>query len=282
MIINAWGSEFTAKYGDTLPRSYLCFDTEFTGSSEETDLIVEIGHTLVEDGKVVDQLSLILNWYEHPSISRSWLDYKLNMMRSVIGEGWRLMPDRVQKEGIDPMQVLQFYYKLFQTWKNRSLPFVAQNGQNADERLLRGNFNRFLNKNFELPPDNYFDTGGIYKATQVWESSNPNCTNLRMAMLPHRSDNLKSYFNRVIGTRVVGIKWSLALIMEQYGLMAKHNVSLDQMHSAGFDSLCLHWIMEEFREQIQNKMDLKSKSVIATNTQLVPVSAGEKRRQRLL
>ncbi len=282
MIINAWGSEFTAKYGDTVPRSYLCFDTEFTGGSEETDLIMEIGHTMVEDGKVVDQLSLILNWYAHPSISSSWLDYKLNTMRSIVGTGWRLMPDMVQKEGIDPMQALQFYYKLFQTWKDRSLTFVAQNGQNADERLLRGNFNRFLNKNFELPPDNYFDTGGFYKATQIWESSNSNCTDLRMSMLPHRSDDLKSYFNRVIGTRVAGIKWSLALIMERYGLMAKHNVSLNQMHSAGFDSLCLHWIMEEFRERIQNKMDLKAKPVISENTQFVPLHAGEKRRQRLL
>lgn len=257
MIINAWGQEFATKYGNTLPKNYLCFDTEFTGSSEQIDLIMEIGHTLVEDGKVVDQLSLILNWYDYPAITSDWLDYKLNTMRSIIGEGWQLLPARVRKEGINPLQALQFYYKFFQTWKNRNLPFVAQNGQNADERLLRGNFNRFLNKDFELPSDNYFDIGGIYKATQIWESSDSNCANYRLAMLPHRTDDLKSYFKRVIGTKVAGIKWSLSSILEQYGLIDKHNVSPEQMHSAGFDSLCLHWIMEEFREQMQKKQNLK-------------------------
>lgn len=289
MIINAWGPEFVAKYGNTLPKSYLCFDTEFTGSCAQTDLIMEIGHTLVEEGKVVDQLSLILNWYGHPSVSSSWLDYKLNIMRAIIGDGWQLLPERIQKEGIDPLQALQFYSKLFQTWKNRKLPFVAQNGQNADERLLRGNFNRFINKGFELPPDNYFDIGGIYKATQIWESSNPNCSNYRMSMLPHRSDTLKSYFKRIIGVKVVGIKWSLPLIMEQYGLMAKHNVSPTQMHSAGFDSLCLHWIMEEFRAQMQSQQELKPKSVLAaksshysSNTQSARVQRISTRRQRLL
>lgn len=55
MIINEWGEVFTAKYGRDFPRSYMCVDTEFTGSNERDDLIVEIGHTMVEDCKVVDR-----------------------------------------------------------------------------------------------------------------------------------------------------------------------------------------------------------------------------------
>ena len=283
MIIDAWGQEFATKYGNTLPKSYLCFDTEFTGSSEQTDLIMEIGHTMVEDGKVVDQLSLVLNWYDHPSITEDWLDYKLNTMRSIVGEGWQLLPAHVKKTGINPLQALQFYYKLFDAWNNRNLPFVAQNGQNADERLLRGNFNRFLNKGFELPSDNYFDVGGIYKATQIWESSNSNCANYRLTVLPYRSDDLKSYFKRVIGIKVAGIKWSLPLILEQYGLIAKHNVSPEQMHSAGFDSLCLHWIMEEFRAQMQKKQETKPKSILVANSSQSDLKQrNPTRRQRLI
>jgi hypothetical protein len=43
MIINDWDPAFTKKYGTEFPRSYLCVDTEFTGSNEQDDLILEIG-----------------------------------------------------------------------------------------------------------------------------------------------------------------------------------------------------------------------------------------------
>ena len=250
MIVNAWDPAFTAKYGSEWPRSYLCFDTEFTGSDERNDLILEIGHTLVEDGQVVDQLSLVLNWYGFPGITTHWLNYKLNNMRSIVGPKWQLMPE-VVAGGMDPLQVLRFYYKLFGTWKKRGLPFVAQNGQTADERLLRGNFDRFLNKSFELPPNGYFDTGGLFKATQIWEAQSGDLVNFRGVMLPQRSDTLKSYFHRVIHTRVGGVKWSLPVILEHYNLIEKHGADMSQHHNAGFDATCLHWIMEEFARQVQ-------------------------------
>ena len=96
-----------------------------------------------------------------------------------------------------------------------------------------------------------------------------------MAMLPYRTDDLKSYFKRIIGIKVAGVKWSLPLILEQYGLIAKHNVSPEQMHSAGFDSLCLHWIMEEFRAQTQSELKPK----MATRLGLQRTAT---RRQRLI
>jgi hypothetical protein len=251
VIINDWDPAFTSKYGHQFPDSYLCFDTEFTGSDERNDLIVEIGHTMVENGKVVDKLNLVLNWYAHPDIQDTWLTYKLNNMRSIVGPNWRLTPEVVAKEGMDPLQALRFYQKLFAVWKKRDLPFVAQNGQTADERLLRGNFDRFLHKSFELPPNGYFDTGGIFKATQIWEATDGNLANFRVVMMPHRTDTLKSYFHRVIHTRIAGVKWSLPAILEHYNLIEKHNADMSQHHNAGFDSMCLHWIMEEYRSHIR-------------------------------
>ena len=250
MIINEWDAIFTAKYGHHFPTSYLTFDTEFTGSNGRDDLIVEIGHTMVENGKVVDEMNIILNWYDHPQVQESWLNYKLNNMRHIVGPGWTLLPDRVRKDGIDPLKALKFYHKLFDTWKKRGLPFVAQNGQSADERLLRGNFDKFLNKPFELPANGYFDTGAIYKATEIWNATAGDAMNFKLNMLPHRTDTLKTYFNRVIHTRVSGVKWGLDSILDHYGLIEKHNVTPEQRHSAGFDSLCLHWIMEEFNSRV--------------------------------
>lgn len=250
MIINDWDSGFTSKYGNEFPGSYLCLDTEYTGGDNRNDLIVEIGHTMVENGKPVDERNLILNWYGYPGISEDWLNYKLNTMRSIVGPGWRLTPDVVKREGIDPIKALRFYDKLFSVWRTRDLPFVAQNGQNADERIIRGNFNRFLNKDFTFPDNAYFDTGAIYKANKVWQALTGDLANFRSVMLPMRSDTLKSYFNRVINARIPGLKWSLSLIVDEFGLIQKHAVNANDFHSAGFDSLCLHWIMEEFRKQV--------------------------------
>ena len=249
MIINEWNSVFTQKYGHEFPSSYMTFDTEFTGGSEHDDLVLEIGHALVEEGKVVDSLNVILNWYAHPDVRADWLDYKLNNMRNIVGTGWTLTPEKL-KTGIDPIKGLRFYAKLFKTWKSRDLPFVAQNGQSADERMLRGNFHRFLNKPFSLPDNNYFDTGAIFKASEIWNAESGDATNFKVAMLPHQTETLKNYFNRIIYTRVSGVKWSLSKIMDNFGLIEKHAVAEDQFHNAGFDAMCLHWIMEEYRSRV--------------------------------
>lgn len=264
MIVNEWDASFTGKYGHDFPRNYMSFDTEFTGSNEREDLIVEIGHTIVENGLLVDQLNIVLNWYDYPGIKPEWLDYKLNNMRAIVGNGWLLTPDYVKKHGIKPLKALKFYHDLFQSWADRDLFFVAQNGMSADERLLRGNFNRFLNKPFELPANRYFDTGALFKATQIWEAHLGDALNYKAAMMPHRTETLKSYFSRIIGLRVSGVKWSLSLILDYYGLLQKHNIRETQLHSAGFDALCLHWIMEEYRSRIvRNNFDDNSLSAAA-------------------
>lgn len=261
MIINAWDSSFTSKYGHQFPTSYLCFDTEFTGRSERDDLIVEIGHVLVEDGKVVDKLNLVLNWYELDVVPSAWLDYKLNQMRYIVGPGWRLLPEVVKAEGINPLQALRFYYKLFQTWAQRNMPFVAQNGINADEPMLRGNLNRFLNRPFEIPANSYFDTGAIFKANQVWQSHDNELANYRSVMLPSRTDTLKSYFQRICGVRIRGLQWSLKLILEHYDLIQKHKLDATKLHNAGFDAMCLHLIMEEYRSHVHSIKSSTAKPV---------------------
>lgn len=251
MIINDWNPAFTAKYNHQFPDSYLCLDTEYTGNDARNDLIVEIGHTMVQKGQVVDNKSLILNWYGYPGVDEQLLTYKLNFLRSNMGSAWRLTPETIKQEGIDPLRVLRFYDDLFTTWQKSNLPFVAQNGQNADERIISGNFNRFLNKPFSLPDNGYFDTGAIYKADKVWKTLQGDAANFRSVMMPLRSDTLKKYFNRVINTRVPGIKWKLDLIMTEYDLINRHKVNMNDFHGAGFDSLCLHWIMEEFRKLVK-------------------------------
>jgi hypothetical protein len=247
MVINEWDSRFIARYGSTFPSSYLCFDTEFTGRSVTNDLVVEIGHVLVEDGKVIDRLNLILNWYDHPQAHTFNLDYRLNIMKKRLGDDWKFTPQLLKTQGINPLKALKFYHKLFKLWADRKMFFVAQNGVNADEAMLRGNFSRFINKSFDLPEDGYFDTGAIFKAFSIWNSESENVKPYKSYILPGKHETLKSYFSRVCNTRITGVYWSLKFILEHFNLLQKHNLSTSDLHSAGFDALCLHYIMEEYR-----------------------------------
>ena len=147
MIINEWGASFTKKYGHIFPDTYLCIDTEYTGGNEREDLIVEIGHVMVQDGNVIDRMNVVLDWTTHEDISSAFLRYKLDNIRSHMGSDWRITWEVMQEEGVSPVKAFRFYDKLFSTWQARDLPYVAHNGRSAEERMLRGNFNRFIYSN---------------------------------------------------------------------------------------------------------------------------------------
>ena len=139
MIANEWGPSFTDNYGHVFPNTYLCIDTEYTGGNERDDLIVEIGHIMVQDGEVVDRMNVVLDWTRHEGISSSNLRYKLDNIRSRMGSDWRVTWEVMQEEGISPLKAFRFYDKLFSTRSDRGLPYVAHNGRTAEERMIRGN-----------------------------------------------------------------------------------------------------------------------------------------------
>ena len=148
MIVNEWEPYFTENYGHQFPDTYLCIDTEYTGGDERNDLIVEIGHVMVQNNVVVDRMNVVLDWFSYKDINREFVQYKLDNIRAIMGDDWRLTRPVMEAEGIHPTKAFRFYYELFKTWHERELPFVAHNGRKAEERMLRGNFNRFINKPF--------------------------------------------------------------------------------------------------------------------------------------
>jgi len=245
VIVNEWSPRFKKQYGGRFPQSYLCFDTEFTGNSQQSDLVMEIGHVIVENNVVVDQGSFVLNWYA-ADIDAGWLDYKLSSLRSVIGASWRLNASLVKEKGHDPLRVLRFYHDLFDAWKKRGLPFVAQNGVWADEKMIRSNFKRFLNKNFELPSSGYFDTGVLFKANRVWEPDSP-FKAYKNIVFPVAGESLRDYFIRIAGVRISGLKWNMSAILDFYKLTEKHAIDVGQLHGAAFDAMCVHHIMQHYR-----------------------------------
>ena len=249
MIINEWGSSFTKKYGHIFPDTYLCIDTEYTGGNEREDLIVEIGHVMVQDGNVIDRMNVVLDWTTHEDISSAFLRYKLDNIRSHMGSDWRITWEVMQEEGVSPVKAFRFYDKLFSTWQARDLPYVAHNGRSAEERMLRGNFNRFINKPFVMQANQLWDTGAIFKATQLFESSSEAQASHRWKAIPDSSDSLKSYFDRVIGARIKGLRWNLKYCLEHYSLMGKLE-DTHRFHQADYDAYCSHLLMQEYKSRI--------------------------------
>ena len=250
MIINAWSDVFKKKYGSTFPENYLCLDTEYTGGSSEKDLVLEIGHAMVSDRKIIDGFSLVLNWYIHPEVSSPWLDYKLNNLRNFMGKDWQLTPDFLKSRGRDPIESLRFYYKLFCTWGDSGGMFVGQNGLTADERMISGAFQRFLGKSWKFPENQYLDTGAIFKATEI--AKRQDLSHLHDIVLPHRSESPKEYSRRICSLRLSGLSWKLDKIIETYPVSSAMEKAA--RHTAGYDAELLHHVMESYRSEITEKV----------------------------
>ena len=250
MIVNAWEPWFTEKYGHHFPRSYMTVDVEFTGADSNKDFVLDIGHTIVEDGVIVDENNVILDWTRYPKMDIGWLKNKLDTVRRHVEGNWDYSIDRIKADGVDPVDALTFYAKLFAVWRGRNMPFILQNGITSDERMIRGNFLRYLGKGFEFPVNGYFDVGAIYKATQMLENDSPETVPHRMKAYPQVDDTLKSYFQRVVHTPIRSVKWSLSHIMNEYGLMEKHFIDTGKLHGARYDAVCVHWVMEEIRSRV--------------------------------
>jgi len=249
MIINEWEPSFTEKYGHTFPNTYLCIDTEYTGGNEREDIIVEIGHVMVQDGHVIDRMNVVLDWSTHEEVSSAFVRYKLDNIRAQMGDDWRITWEVMQREGISPVKAFRFYDRLFRIWHARDLPYVAHNGRKAEERMLRGNFNRFINKPFFMQDNQLWDTGAIFKATQLFESTEDYQSPHRWKSIPDSSDSLKSYFERVINARIKGLHWNLKHCLEHYDLMGKLE-DTHRFHQADYDAYCSHLLMQEYRSRV--------------------------------
>lgn len=249
MIVNEWEPHFKEKYGYRFPDTYLCIDTEYTGGDERQDLIVEIGHVMVQNNVVVDRMNIVLNWFSYKDISREFVQYKLDNIRAIMGKDWRVTRDVMQSEGIYPLKAFRFYYELFKTWHERELPLVAHNGRKAEERMLRGNFNRFINKPFFMHQNELWDTGALFKATKLFESQDILHSSVKYLSIPERSDTLKSYFERVLNCRAKGLHWNLKHCLTHYNLLDKLGDE-HKFHRAEDDAYCSHLLMQEYSSQV--------------------------------
>jgi hypothetical protein len=238
MVLSCWPQRLRQTMGN-FPDTYLCVDTEYTSNGENGKLL-EFGFARVLSNVVEANGKAVLNWYSVPGISKRDLDYDLGRLAARV-PGWRFSPDYLRKVGRDPNKALPTIRKFLEAWSARGKPFVAQNGLSADERVLQHAFRSGGLPSFEFPADCYLDTGGLFLAEQIWAAKDPAIAAFRQAVLPQQSETLKSYFKRLRSLRVAGIKWNLDCILRTYEIQIPE---LDGRHTAAYDSLCLHYVMQ--------------------------------------
>lgn len=257
MIINHWGPLFTQLYGHAFPTSYLALDCEYTGGNERLDLIVEIGHCLVENGVLTDRLGIVLDWSRRPDlVPKDKLKHmlrRIELMMKDAGHTWRITYPVMQEEGIDPIKGLQFYYDLFRTIQKRKLFFAAHNGFKSDERMLQGAFEGFLLKEFRFGQNQLFDTGAIFKANLVLADPDPTLRH-KYSWTPTASDvSLEDYFRRIVNLHAKGVFWNLEAAVKHYQLDQQYSLDMAQSHTAEFDAYMVHLLMEEYRQHLTAK-----------------------------
>jgi DNA polymerase III epsilon subunit-like protein len=245
MIVNYWSKNFRALFGGTWPTSMCCVDLETSGFSPERDVIVEWGHVLVDNGKIVDRLSLVIDWTDHPVVPMHWLSSRLRSVRQgmeLAGKRYHHSIERMRAEGVKPDQALPFINEFVQTIKKRGVIFVGHNIV-FEEKMLCANFLGFniTRDGFSFGDNGFLDTEGIEKASQA-------LTNPRM--YPRSGDTLRDYFHRVKYTNIAGLKSNLDdHCSDKYGF-AKHGVRREDMHAAEVDAYCSYLLMEAFRSMI--------------------------------
>jgi len=245
MVLSCWPSSLRKTLGG-FPDTYLCVDTEYT-SNGENGLLLEFGYAATAADQVTANKSLVLNWYAVPGISKRDLDYDLGRLADRV-PGWQFTPEYLRTVGEEPHAVLQKVRALLDAWLALGKPFVAQNGITADERVLMHAFRKGGLPSFEFPADRYLDTGGLFLAEQVWGSKDPLVTRFRQATLPQTAETLKEYFKRLRSLRIGGVRWNLDCILQTYELSIS---KLNERHTAGYDALCLHHVMQHVKELLR-------------------------------
>jgi len=246
MIVASWPWWFCQLFGGSWPRSYCTFDCETSGFVRDKDLIVEMGHCLVEDGKPVDRLSLVLDWTEHDIVPDHWLRRRLDETRQAMaqdGKTYCMTYERMRAEGVRPPEkVLRFYYDLFSTLIERRFLFAAHGGFFDEEMLAHAVAGFRIADGFQFPDNQLFDTMSIEKGNQLAHDRNAQ---------PRPGETLRSYFRRLRFLKGGGkVRSSLDQhCAVKYDLARRYGLDMSQAHSAGFDAYLVHLLMEEFGAQ---------------------------------
>lgn len=237
MLINHWLNILQRTFGG-FPNDYTVLDIETSGVDAGIDLILNIGHVIVEDGQVTQRLDAFLDWTREGQVDQQWLYDRMEKTRQQMagnGREYKMSYELLRDQGEDPIGILREYHDLIVAQREAKYAFVMHNGYNFDAPRLCNHFKRWLNENLEFGPSEIWDTGMIEKASQL-------------NSMPDPKETMRAWAKRVGGIRAKGVKWSLdAHCIPKYDLANRFQLNESEAHGAGFDTYVTHLLFEEFR-----------------------------------
>lgn len=230
-----------AKYGDRYtggaPRNYLCIDVETTGAAKD-DLIVMIGHCLVEDTVPLYYEDIILNWFDYDSaiVPNEWLEDRLSLCRWHMekkGNFHGVTLDSMRERGKPVSEVLEYCVSFYEECRAKDLVFVGHRFLYADGPPLARLFREFHGVEWKWYDDEILDTGALEKAAVT-------------GILPDPMETVEQYLKRVMNERRSGARYGLDHCIQKYNFLDRYELDMRDRHTAGFDALMCHYLMEEY------------------------------------
>lgn len=221
-----------------IPYDYLCYDMELTGTSFFEDLVVELGYCLVQNGKADEYHSHVIDWSCEPDIDQEALKERLEQCAAHMaksGRTYHMTYDRMRKEGQPVRDVLNEYVEIFNIAKEEKLFIVGHNAVQFDNPRFELAVHDWLGIDWHFP-ELVFDTAAVEKASLT-------------GMPPWDEESMHEYFLRVLDAPTPGVKYNLdGWCVDKYNLLDKYpGLNLKDAHTAGFDAMLVHLLLEEFR-----------------------------------
>jgi hypothetical protein len=231
--------KYGGKYNGCVPRNYLCLDVETTGAKKNEDLIVQIGHCYVEDAVPQFYEDVIINWFEFDDeiVPNWWLEERLNLCRWSMeqkGNFHGVTIERMREQGRPLAEVIDYCTSLYTECRDKDFVFVGHRGLYCDFPPIAKLFDEFGGIKWEWKDDEILDTGALEKAAVT-------------GILPEPGKTVEEYLKRVMNERRSKTKYGLDHCIEKYKILERYEIDMRDRHTAGFDALIVHYLMEEYR-----------------------------------
>ncbi len=222
------------------PDTYLVLDVETTGFSKARDLIIDAGWAVVRDNRIVNKSSLLLDWSRVSNVDHQFIQSQLRRQAddyAKIGRPHYYSWERLCAEGSHPLEVIHAYTQLIYEHIQHSNSMIVGHGLwRFDREMIDSHTQRFL-QGYLLPwqMHSILDTGLLEKAAQTGRA-------------PYTTETLDEWLRRT-NNAFSKVKWNLGShCVPKYKLVERYNVDMRLMHTAGFDCVLIHHLLDTYRQ----------------------------------
>lgn len=270
MVFTRWTEEFRRLLGDGgIPNTYLALDIESTGYDMKIDVVTEIGHVLVQDGKVVDKSATLLDWTDHSVVDYDWLRRRLASLNMQMQPGVEshISIDSMRQRGVPPGRVFELYLQLLNLVRDKGIFVVGHNHVAFDEKMLKHNVVGFgYGDDFDFGP-NVFDVHAVERAHQLADDDRTATRSgesvreymKRMAYMKPRDD-------RRVTSNLTPFCFKKYRLAERFGL------DIGNSHRACDDAMATHLIVQVWREALAKALPSPTPGVTTHKPVAAPAS----------